>query len=449
MVTAGVYMVVRSHVLFDRSPFALGVMAIIGAATAFFAATVGMVQTDIKRVLAYSTISQLGYMFLACGAAAYSAAIFHLVTHAFFKGSALSRRGLGHPCPGRRAGHARHGRPAQDAPHHFLDDELPRYLPLRACRRSPVSSARTRFSTRPFSPPRLVRSCGSWVWSRSFLTAFYMFRLWYLAFFGARSGHSGCTASREPLDHAGAARSPGSTCACRRLDRHSPGTRRGDRFAQFLEPVLKDAQRSSTPRAASIRNVSSACVGSRGLIGWFLADLLYRRKPGMATRGRARGGSIRLLLHKYWIDQIYIAFSLPLCSSLSRYVLWGAVDRGLSTAAAARGGQRTRTGSAGAAGAVGKHPFLCRMAPSARPLCSCLHISAFPCTSRRERRSVLNDSILTLTTFVPAAGAVVVALLPRRGRVIQWFTLVVTLVIFGLTLHLPAHLSLWPTGLSI
>ena len=86
MVTAGVYMITRCHVLFDRSPFALGVVAIIGAATALFAATVGMVQTDIKRVLAYSTISQLGYMFLACGAAAYSAAIFHLVTHAFFKG---------------------------------------------------------------------------------------------------------------------------------------------------------------------------------------------------------------------------------------------------------------------------------------------------------------------------------------------------------------------------
>jgi len=85
MVTAGVYMVVRTHALFDRAPLALSVVAVIGAATAFFAATVGILQTDIKRVLAYSTISQLGYMFLACGAAAYSAAIFHLVTHAFFK----------------------------------------------------------------------------------------------------------------------------------------------------------------------------------------------------------------------------------------------------------------------------------------------------------------------------------------------------------------------------
>ena len=85
MVTAGVYMIARTHALFDRSPLALTVVAVIGAATAFFAATVGIVQTDIKRVLAYSTISQLGYMFLACGVAAYSAGIFHLVTHAFFK----------------------------------------------------------------------------------------------------------------------------------------------------------------------------------------------------------------------------------------------------------------------------------------------------------------------------------------------------------------------------
>ena len=86
MVTAGVYMIARAHIIFDHSPFALEVIAVIGAATAFFAATIGIVQNDIKRVLAYSTISQLGYMFLACGAAAYSAAIFHLVTHAFFKG---------------------------------------------------------------------------------------------------------------------------------------------------------------------------------------------------------------------------------------------------------------------------------------------------------------------------------------------------------------------------
>src|ERR1700723_4215074 len=86
MVTAGIYMVARCHTLFDRSPYALGVVAIIGAATAMFAACIGMVQHDIKRVLAYSTVSQLGYMFLACGVGAYEAGIFHLMTHAFFKG---------------------------------------------------------------------------------------------------------------------------------------------------------------------------------------------------------------------------------------------------------------------------------------------------------------------------------------------------------------------------
>jgi NADH-quinone oxidoreductase subunit L len=86
MVTAGVYMVSRSHMIFERAPTALLVVAIIGTLTAFFAATIGITQTDIKKVLAYSTVSQLGYMFMACGVGAFSAGIFHLMTHAFFKG---------------------------------------------------------------------------------------------------------------------------------------------------------------------------------------------------------------------------------------------------------------------------------------------------------------------------------------------------------------------------
>ncbi len=86
MVTAGVYMVARMNPLFSRAPIAMLVVAIVGAATALFAATIGLVQTDIKKVLAYSTVSQLGYMFLGCGVGAYAAGIFHLMTHAFFKG---------------------------------------------------------------------------------------------------------------------------------------------------------------------------------------------------------------------------------------------------------------------------------------------------------------------------------------------------------------------------
>ena len=85
MVTAGVYVVARSHVLFLHSETAMYVVAIVGCATAFFAATIGLVQSDIKKVLAYSTVSQLGYMFLGCGVGAFSAGIFHLMTHAFFK----------------------------------------------------------------------------------------------------------------------------------------------------------------------------------------------------------------------------------------------------------------------------------------------------------------------------------------------------------------------------
>src|SRR5450432_1565042 len=86
MVTAGVYMVSRSWVVFERAPMALTVVAIIGTLTALFAATIGITQTDIKKVLAYSTVSQLGYMFMALGVGAFSAGIFHLMTHAFFKG---------------------------------------------------------------------------------------------------------------------------------------------------------------------------------------------------------------------------------------------------------------------------------------------------------------------------------------------------------------------------
>ena len=94
MVTAGVYMVARSHAIFDRAPQALMVVAIIGTLTALFAATIGICQTDIKKVLAYSTISQLGYMFMACGVAAYSAGIFHLDDACIFQRIALPGSGI-------------------------------------------------------------------------------------------------------------------------------------------------------------------------------------------------------------------------------------------------------------------------------------------------------------------------------------------------------------------
>ena len=122
MVTAGVYMVSRSHMIFERAPMALMVVAVIGTLTALFAATIGITQTDIKKVLAYSTVSQLGYMFMACGVGAFSAGIFHLMTHAFFKGLLFLAAGSGDSCGGRRAGHAQDGRTQNLYPDHVCDD---------------------------------------------------------------------------------------------------------------------------------------------------------------------------------------------------------------------------------------------------------------------------------------------------------------------------------------
>ena len=109
MVTAGVYMVVRSNAIYQNAPTAMFIIAIIGGATALFAATIGLAQNDIKKVLAYSTVSQLGYMFLACGVGAFGAAIFHVMTHAFFKallflGSGSVIHGMHHEQDMRRMG---------------------------------------------------------------------------------------------------------------------------------------------------------------------------------------------------------------------------------------------------------------------------------------------------------------------------------------------------------
>ena len=183
MVTAGVYMIARTHVLFDHSPFALGVVAIVGAATALFAATIGLVQNDIKRVLAYSTISQLGYMFLGCGVAAYSAAIFHLVTHAFFKALLFLAAG---------------------SVIHSIGGEQDLRKMGGLWRKLPVTFAVTTVGVLAiagfppfagfFSKDAILYSAylqganGKALWFvglvTALLTSFYMFRLWYLAFLG-------------------------------------------------------------------------------------------------------------------------------------------------------------------------------------------------------------------------------------------------------------------------
>ncbi|MFY9559296.1 MAG: NADH-quinone oxidoreductase subunit L, partial [Terriglobales bacterium] len=187
MVTAGVYMVARSHVLFEHAPGALTVVAVIGTLTALFAATIGIAQTDIKKVLAYSTISQLGYMFMACGVAAFSAGIFHLMTHAFFKGLLFLA-----------AGSVIHGVGGEQDMRKM--GGLRRYMPwtfvtmtiatLAIAGIPPLAGffSKDEILWMAYSSPH-----GSWVFwligvITAFLTSFYMFRLWFMTFFGDYRG---------------------------------------------------------------------------------------------------------------------------------------------------------------------------------------------------------------------------------------------------------------------
>src|ERR1700723_2927536 len=286
MVTAGVYMIVRSHVLFDRSPFALGVVAIIGAATALFAATVGMVQTDIKRVLAYSTISQLGYMFMAFGVAAYSAAIFHLVTHAFFKGLLFLAAGsVIHGLGGQQDMRAMGG----------LRKHVPITFLTMSCGVFAISGippfsgffSKDEILYRAFLSP----TAGPILWFvglfTALLTAFYMFRLWYLTFFGDLRTHDAHPHESPwtmlgPLVILGVLALAGGWIG---IPKALGG---GDQFAHFLEPVVSTGapQLNGTENQERLFSVMSVAMG---LIGWFMAGLLYRRKPGMADRLAERG----------------------------------------------------------------------------------------------------------------------------------------------------------------
>src|SRR5580692_2486440 len=309
MVTAGVYMVARSHVVFDRAPQALMVVAIIGTLTALFAATIGVCQTDIKKVLAYSTISQLGYMFIACGVAAYSAGVFHLMTHAFFKGLLFLAAGsvihaVGGEQDMRRMGGLRH------------------YIPWTFWTMTAATFAIAGFPPfagffskdailwKAFSSPY-----GSWVyWAigvfTAFLTSFYMFRLWFLTFFGEYRGETaghgedhlqvvggsraGAPAPHEH-GHGGIHESPRimliplvilavlSVCG---------GWVGADRFDKFLSPALHagvTANSQEETAAATPAPEPKEQGGSESLLtgisvlaaasGLFLAWVLYQKRP--------------------------------------------------------------------------------------------------------------------------------------------------------------------------
>src|SRR5262245_59169554 len=190
MVTAGVYMIVRCSVIFTHAPTAMFIVAIIGAATALFAATIGLAQNDIKKVLAYSTISHLGYMFLACGVGAFIAAIFHVITHAFFKallflGSGSVIHGMHHEQDMRRMGGLKKYMPITFATM-FTGWLAISGVPIFAGFFSKDEILWRTWSAPAFSLPSTTVSKLLWAISAitAFLTAIYMTRMMVMTFWG-------------------------------------------------------------------------------------------------------------------------------------------------------------------------------------------------------------------------------------------------------------------------
>jgi NADH-quinone oxidoreductase subunit L len=345
MVTAGVYMVARCHVLFDQSPVALAVVAAIGAFTAIFAASIGLVQTDIKRVLAYSTVSQLGYMFLACGVGAYSAAIFHLFTHAFFKALLFLAAGsvihaLGGEQNLHKMGGLRTRIPVTFWTMTFGVFAIAGFPPFAGFFSKDEILYRTFTSNLPFA--HLFWLVGA---VTALLTSFYMFRLWYLAFFSAPRFDEHTT---HPHESPRSMLAPLAILATLSLVggwANIPAVFGGSaRFTRFLAPVLGAPEESSSRSLELNLAFASVLIAILGLI---LADYYFRRRPAAADRLAQSLAPIHsLLLHKYWVDEIYAALIIKPLLFLSRYVLGLAVDTGLvNGSAAAAAGIATGSGS--------------------------------------------------------------------------------------------------------
>jgi NADH-quinone oxidoreductase subunit L len=346
MVTAGVYMVARMHPLYSRAPLAMFVVALVGAITAFYSATIGVLQTDIKKVLAYSTVSQLGYMFLACGVGAYAAGIFHLMTHAFFKGLLFLAAGS--------VIHALGG-----------EQDMRKMGGLR--RKIPVTYWTMLLATLAiagipgfsgfFSKDEILAAAGGgpfanqalyWVGLiAAGLTSFYMFRLVFLTFFGqARYDekkvhvHESPANMTVPLIVLAICSVAGGWFAAPHIIGGS------DYFESFVHPVFASyqaqpavAQQESVPPGAGEpaaiepnqeMGIVHAVTGPpviAAVLGLLLAWWFYIRKPDAAKRAmEALRGPYRLVYNKYYVDEIYAALIIRPLLWLSTNVLWHVVD---------------------------------------------------------------------------------------------------------------------------
>ncbi len=304
MVTAGVYMVARCHVLFELAPFTLSLVAIIGAVTAIYTASIAMVQKDIKRVLAYSTISQLGYMFLGCGVGAFAAGIFHLMTHAFFK--ALLFLGAGsvmHALSG-ELNMQRMGGLKGKIPVTFWTV----FAAVLAISGIPLFSgffSKDEILWKAFSQGNLLL----WLIGviTAGMTAFYMFRLLFLTFFGksrveesaAHHIHESPKVMTVPLmilailsifgGYLGVPKSLGG----------------GNHFEHFLSPVFGEKEMLVHHSVSTEYLVMIISIGV-ALAGIFFAYRFYISKPELPKSLAQRYSfPYKVLLNKYYVDELY------------------------------------------------------------------------------------------------------------------------------------------------
>jgi NADH-quinone oxidoreductase subunit L len=319
MVTAGVYMIGRLSFLFAMAPVTLAVVATIGTATALLAATIALAQNDIKKVLAYSTVSQLGYMFLAMGVGAYAAGIFHLMTHAFFKaclflGSGSVIHAMGGEQDMRQMGGLRKKLPVTSTTFIVATLAIAGIPPLAGF------FSKDEILWQAYSSPLGSKALWAVGLVVAFLTAFYMFRQVFMVFFGE------CRAHHEVQHHLHES-PPSMTWPLRILAVGSVGAgllwipHVYTPFEHWLEPVLGHPAGHGDVGTEVSLMVLSVAVAAAG-IG--LAWMMY---AGRAIRPEvfsdALGGApYRAVYNKYWVDELYALVFVRGGVALCRAVAW-------------------------------------------------------------------------------------------------------------------------------
>jgi NADH-quinone oxidoreductase subunit L len=333
MVTAGVYVVARSHILFAHAPTAMLVVAIVGCATAFFAATIGLVQTDIKKVLAYSTVSQLGYMFLACGVGAFSAGIFHLMTHAFFKALLFLAAGSVIHAMGGEQDMNKMGGLSKKIRWTYVT-MLTATLAIAGFPPLAGFFSKDSILLSAFQSEYGGRNVGIALYGfgllTALLTAFYMFRLIFLTFKGKPRYdedkvhvHESPNNMLVPLMILAVLSVVGGWFAAPAF---LPGGT--DYFAKFLQPVFRNVEVAGGEAAAHSLEIWLAAIAvAVALAGALFAYWLYLKRPERAD-GLAKSfkPAYTTLLNKYYVDELYAAAVVRPLLWISANVLWKTAD---------------------------------------------------------------------------------------------------------------------------